>query len=63
MKLGTTKKYDINYLAKIVNIDKFEIYPNPVCEKLKLAIVDGFHIAVDINTPEGQYLYFPTECA
>lgn len=59
MKLIKSKTANINYLSKIVKIDNFSSHPNPEYTKLKIAIVDGFKIAVSIDMKEGYYVYFP----
>ena len=62
MKLDQSSKFNRNYSAKIVEVTEFVKHPNPKCERLKMAIVDGFHIAVSIDTQPGKYIYFPVEC-
>ena len=62
MKLSQSSKFNRNYSAKIVEVTEFVKHPNPKCERLKMAIVDGFHIAVSIDTQPGEYVYFPVEC-
>lgn len=62
MKLGKSKKANINYLAKIVNIKEFYPHPKPSVERLKCATVDGFTILVGINSEPGLYVYFPAGC-
>ena len=62
MKLGKSKKANINYLAKIVNIKEFTPHPKPSVERLKCATVDGFTILVGINSEPGLYVYFPAGC-
>ena len=60
MRLAKSKYYDVNYLAKIVNIQHFENHPNPEVTRLKLAPVGGYRVVVDINSKPGFYVYFPT---
>lgn len=60
MKLIKGKKSNINYLAKIVQINTFEKHPN--ADALKCALVDGYRIIVGLNEPGGLYVYFPTSC-
>lgn len=60
MKLSVSKKANVNYLAKIVQIDSFRPHPN--AERLKLATVDGYIISTSIDSAEGIYVYFPVEC-
>ena len=59
MKLIISKTADINYLSKVVNINNFAPHPNEDYTKLKIATVDGFHIAVSTDMGEGVYVYFP----
>ena len=60
MRFAKSKHYDVNYLAKIVNIQHFENHPNPEVTRLKLAPIDGYRVVVDINSKPGFYVYFPT---
>lgn len=60
MKLSKTKHYDINYLSKVVKIEKFNPHPNPKVERLKCCTVDGFNIICGIDYEPGWYIYFPT---
>ena len=62
MNLGKSKKANVNYLAKIVNIKEFSPHPKPTVERLKCATVDGFTILVGINSEPGLYVYFPAGC-
>ena len=62
MNLGKSKKANVNYLAKIVNIKEFSPHPKPSVERLKCATVDGFTILVGINSEPGLYVYFPAGC-
>ena len=59
MKLIKSELCDINYLSKIVKIENFAPHPNEEYTKLKIATVDGFHIAVSTDMGEGVYVYFP----
>ena len=59
MKFIISKTADINYLSKIVNITNFAPHPNEEYTKLKIATIDGFHIAVSTDMGEGVYVYFP----
>lgn len=59
MELIVSKNADSNYLAKIVNIEHFVKHSNPEVTKMKCAVVDGFRIAVDIDSQPGYYVYFP----
>ena len=60
MKLIKSKKADINYLAKIVNIQEFSPHPN--ANALKIAHVGGYSIIVGIDEQPGLYIYFPALC-
>lgn len=62
MKLVKSKNANINYLAKIIDIQSFTPHPDPETTKLKLAHVDGFNIVVGIDSEPGIYVYFPTSC-
>lgn len=62
IKLEQSKNSNPNYLAKIVEIKGFFKHPNPKCEKLKCCTIDGYSIAVGIDTTPGTYVYFPVEC-
>lgn len=62
MFLGKSKKANVNYLAKIVNIKEFSPHPKPTVERLKCATVDGFTILVGIDSQPGLYVYFPAGC-
>ena len=59
MRLIKSKHYDVNYLAKIVNIQHFENHPNPEVTRLKLAPIGGYRVVVDIHSKPGFYVYFP----
>lgn len=63
MQLTQSPKFNRNYAAKIVEIREFIQHPNPKCERLKCCTVDGYSIAVGIDTTPGTYIYFPIECA
>jgi hypothetical protein len=60
MKLTISKKANINYLAKIVNINTFR--PLVGADKLKCCTVDGFNIICGIDSEPGLYVYFPVGC-
>ena len=62
MKFVKSKNANINYLAKIIDIQNFTPHPDPDTIKLKLAHVDGFNIVVGIDSEPGIYIYFPTSC-
>lgn len=62
MKFVKSKNANINYLAKIIDIQSFTPHPDPETTKLKLAHVDGFNIVVGIDSKPGIYIYFPTSC-
>ena len=59
MKLGKSKNYDVNYLAKIVDIKTFQPHKDPEVTKMKCCLVDGFNIVVGINEKPGKFVYFP----
>lgn len=63
MQLTQSPKFNRNYAAKIVEIKEFIKHPNPKCERLKCCNIDGYSIAVSIDTNPGTYIYFPIECA
>lgn len=59
MKLTKSKNANINYLAKIVNIQNFRSHSNPEVTKLKCCTIDGFNIITGIDSEPGLYVYFP----
>lgn len=59
MRLIISKKADVNYLAKVVQIDNFRKHSNPEVERLKCCTVDGFNIITGIDSEAGLYVYFP----
>lgn len=59
MKLNISKGANVNYLAKIVEINNFVKHPNPEYTKLQVAVVDGFNIIVSTDMQKGIYVYFP----
>lgn len=61
MRLEQSKYANPNYLAKIVELKDFSTHPNPKCERLKCCTIDGYNIAVSIDTNPGTYIYFPIE--
>lgn len=60
MRLSVSKNSDVNYLSKIVYIDKFRPHSNPEVNKLKCCSVDGYNIITGIDSSTGLYVYFPT---
>lgn len=60
MKLNISKKANVNYLAKIVEIKDFTPHSNPDYTRIKCAHVDGYTIVVGIDEQPGKYVYFPT---
>ena len=60
LKLDFSKRYDINYLVKVVNVNEFHDHPG--ADALKIAKVDGFSVIVGKDEECGTYLYFPTNC-
>ncbi len=59
MKLIKSKKHDVNYLSKIVNIREFKPHSNPEVTRLKCCTIDGFNIITGIDSQPGLYIYFP----
>lgn len=53
MKLTISKNANINYLARIVQVDTF--HPHPNADKLKLCTVEGYIISTGIDSVEGIY--------
>lgn len=62
MKLITSPKANVNYLAKIVQIDNFKPHTDPEVTRLKCCVIDGFNIICGIDSEPGLYVYFPTAC-
>ena len=62
MELVISKNANINYLAKIVDIQTFTPHPDPETTKLKCTHIDGYNIIVGIDSEPGIYIYFPTSC-
>ena len=62
MKFIKSKNANINYLAKIVELNNFHNHPNPEVTRLKCAVVDGYNIIVGIDYQPGKYVYFPSGC-
>ena len=56
MQLTQSPKFNRNYAAKIVEIKDFINHPNPKCERLKCCTIDGYSIAVSIDTNPGTYI-------
>ena len=52
----------MNYLAKVVRIDRFKPHSDPQVTRLKCCVVDGFNIICGIDSNPGLYIYFPTAC-
>lgn len=50
MKLTISKNANINYLARIVQVDTF--HPHPNADKLKLCTVEGYIISTGIDSVE-----------
>lgn len=59
MKLIKSKKHDVNYLSKIVNIREFKPHSNPEVTRLKCCTIDGFNIITGVDSQPGLYIYFP----
>lgn len=62
MKLIKSKIFNINYLAKVVNIQIFKKHSDPEVTKLKCCTIDGFNVITSIDAEPGIYIYFPTGC-
>lgn len=62
MELVKSKNANINYLAKIVDIQTFTPHPDPETTKLKCTHINGYNIVVGIDSEPGIYVYFPTSC-
>ena len=60
MKLSTSKCSNVNYLAKVVQIDSFTNHIDPEVTRLKVAHVDGYNIIVGVDEQPGKFVYFPT---
>lgn len=60
MELIKSKKANINYLAKIVEVKEF--YDIIGADRLKHAYVDGYKIVISKESQPGLYVYFPTNC-
>lgn len=60
LKLDFSKRYDVNYLVKVVNVNEFHDHPG--ADALKIVKVDGFSVIVGKDEKCGMYLYFPTNC-
>ena len=60
MRLVKSKNYNVNYLAKVVDIQTFHSHPDPEVTKLKCAYVDGYNIIVGIDEQPDKFIYFPT---
>ena len=56
MKLNISNGANVNYLAKIVYVNKFTPHPNPEYTKLKVAHIDGFNLIVSTDMTEGIYV-------
>lgn len=50
MKLSKSKKANVNYLAKIVEIKNFRQHSNPEVTRLKCCTIDGFNIITGIDS-------------
>lgn len=62
MNISRSKNFNVNYAAKIVNIQEFHSHSNPEVTKLKCCKVDGFNVITGIDSKPGLYIYFPVEC-
>lgn len=52
MKLSKSKKANVNYLAKIVEIKNFRQHSNPEVTRLKCCTIDGFNIITGIDSSQ-----------
>ena len=57
--LECSEKFDINYLARIIDLQEIDFSPHPNASKLKVAEVFGFRVIVGIEAKPGKYVYFP----
>ena len=57
MKLIVTS--EVNYAAKIIQINEFRPHSNPEVNRLKCCNVGGFNIITGIDSEPGLYVYFP----
>ena len=62
MKLIVGPKANVNYLAKVIKIERFKPHTDPEVTRLKCCVVDGFNIICGIDSEPGWYIYFPTAC-
>nr|DAN43774.1 MAG TPA: Naegleria gruberi RNA ligase repair, adenylyltransferase, LIGASE [Caudoviricetes sp.] len=62
MQLIKSKNANVNYLAKVVEINEFHKHSDPKVEKLKCCYIDGYNIITGIDSEPGLYIYFPTAC-
>lgn len=60
MILSLSPDANVNYLAKVVNINEFTPHPN--ADKMKIAHVGGYRVCVGSDCLEGRYVYFPVNC-
>lgn len=59
MKLIQSKKADINYLAKVVQLTENDFSKHPNADALKIAHIGGYNVIVGIDEQPGLYIYFP----
>ena len=59
MKLIQSKKADINYLAKVVQLTENDFSKHPNADVLKIAHIGGYSVIVGIDEQPGLYIYFP----
>lgn len=59
MKLIQSKKADINYLAKVVQLTENDFSKHPNADALKIAHIGGYSVIVGIDEQPGLYIYFP----
>ena len=56
MKLSKSKRANVNYLAKIVDIKNFRAHSNPEVTRLKCCTIDGFNIITGLILSQ-DYMY------
>ena len=61
MKLSVSKNANINYLAKIIEINESNFSPHLNANKLKLVHIFGNTISTGIDSQPGLYVYFPVD--
>lgn len=64
MKLIKSERANLNYLARVVEIQNFEPHPNPEVTRMKVCQIPNtmYKICVGIDSEPGKYIYFPAGC-